>query len=130
MINLVRSAAGKWWAAVAVTAALLVPLAVFGASAFARSASAAHHQYGQPGSAQYQYQHNKVTICHHTGSKANPWVQITVSSSAVPAHLRHGDKYPPCSTQAGPTPTPPSQNQGSNQHGNGNGHGNGHHGKP
>ena len=38
----------------------------------------------------------KVTICHHTGSKKNPYHTITVSSNAVPAHLRHGDTMGPC----------------------------------
>jgi hypothetical protein len=33
----------------------------------------------------------KVTICHKTGSKTNPWVKIKVSKNALPAHIRHGD---------------------------------------
>ena len=44
-----------------------------------------------------QYQ-NKVTICHRTGSKKNPFRTIRVSRSAVKAHLRHGDALGPCST--------------------------------
>jgi hypothetical protein len=42
----------------------------------------------------------KVTICHRTGSKKNPFVTITVSRNAVPAHLRHGDKLGPCTAQS------------------------------
>ena len=43
----------------------------------------------------------KVILCHHTGSRKNPHRQITVSPSAVPAHLRHGDTLTPCpSTQS------------------------------
>ena len=97
-----------------VSAALLVPLAVYGAPAIAKSASSAAHQYksscgqygssggqygssgGQYGSACKQY---RVTLCHRTHSKKHPWVRITVSSRAVKAHLRHGDSLPPCSTQ-------------------------------
>lgn len=33
----------------------------------------------------------KVTICHFTGSATNPFVVITISVNALPAHLRHGD---------------------------------------
>ena len=41
----------------------------------------------------------KVTICHATGSLTNPYVQITISESAVAAHERHdGDIIPAPST--------------------------------
>ena len=40
----------------------------------------------------------KVTICHRTGSRKNPFVTITVSRNAVPAHLRHGDRLGRCGT--------------------------------
>jgi hypothetical protein len=33
----------------------------------------------------------KVTLCHRTGSKSNPWVKIRVSKNAVKAHMRNGD---------------------------------------
>jgi len=114
----------------AVTVALLVPLAVFGGPAFARSASG-----HQSGSAQYQY---RVTICHITGSKKHPAHTITVSSAAVAAHLRHGDHLGACTGTETPrshgkpstaTPAPGHANGGddsSHGHGNGNGHGNGH----
>jgi hypothetical protein len=39
----------------------------------------------------------KVTICHHTHSQKHPFVTITVSGNALPAHQRHGDTIGPCS---------------------------------
>lgn len=99
-----------------VSAGVLVPLGVFGAPALARSAAAAsEYQYG--GSSQYQY---KVQVCHRTHSKKHPWHVISVSSAAVPAHLRHGDTLaPPCP----PTAAPAAPVHGNSGHGN-SGHGN------
>jgi len=41
-----------------------------------------------------QYKPEKVTICHRTGSGHG--VTITISRSALPAHLAHGDTIGPC----------------------------------
>jgi len=99
---------------VAVSAALLVPLAVYGAPAIAKSASSASHEYraacGQYGSSCRQY---RVQICHRTHSWKHPLRTITVSSRALKAHLRHGDTLPPCSTE-------PAAKR---NHGKGHGHG-------
>jgi hypothetical protein len=121
---------------------LLVPLAVFGAPALARSGSAGS-QYGS-GSAQYQY---RVSICHRTGSKKHPGHTITVSAAAVRAHLRHGDHLGRCTgaeTVRGKShgkPAKPHHDSGKKAKGDdgssspaapehGNGHGDkGHHGK-
>ncbi len=42
-----------------------------------------------------QYKPDKVTICHRTGSGS---VTITVSRSALPAHLAHGDTMGACNS--------------------------------
>lgn len=99
----------KLLSAVALTAALLVPLAVFGGPALARSTAAAS-EYQYSGSSQYQY---RVVICHLTGSRQHPAHTITVSSASVAAHLRHGDHLGPCTGSETPKP----------KHGKGNGHG-------
>ena len=102
------------WTAAVVSAAFFVPLCIFGAPALARSAaSASEYEYG--GSSQYQY---KVTMCHQTHSKKHPYHQITVSSHAVNAHLKHGDTVGTCPT------TPPAPPTG-NHHGHGGGNGQG-----
>jgi hypothetical protein len=57
-----------------------------------------------------QYPAGKVTICHHTHSQKNPFVTITVSQNAVPAHVRnHGDTIGPCPQQAPVVTVAPGQ---------------------
>jgi hypothetical protein len=89
-----RSLRAHWriGAGVGVTLALFVPLLAFGGPAFARTGAAAS-EYEYSSAAQYQY---KLAICHRTHSKKHPWVKISISSRAWPAHERHGDTLAPC----------------------------------
>jgi len=94
-------AASRLSFAAAVTVLVLGSLASFGGVGYAASganqAFTAVKQIVKPSrphvvrqtAAQDQYQPQKVTICHkgHT---------ITISRSALPAHLRHGDTIGPC----------------------------------
>ena len=77
-----------------------------------------------------QYPQSKVTICHHTHSQKNPFVTITVSVHALPAHLGHGDTVGPCPTQGTTGAQGPAEvhgNSGSTHGHQGNkGHGKGH----
>src|SRR5215210_2113496 len=59
------------------------------------SVGAAVSPSGTPAAAK-QYPPQKGTLCHHTHSKKHPFVTITVSQRAFPAHLRHGDTIGPC----------------------------------
>jgi hypothetical protein len=86
-----------------IATSLLIATAIVGVGFAGGSISAAQYQYG------------KMTICHHTHSQSHPWVTITISKAAWPAHQRHGDSPAPCSA----TQTNPS-------HGKGKGHGKGH----
>lgn len=52
----------------------------------------------------------KITICHATHSETNPFVEITISKSALKAHFKDGhqegeDTFGPCLTNPAPKPT-------------------------
>jgi hypothetical protein len=51
----------------------------------------------------------KTTICHATGSATNPFVTITISNNALPAHRRHQDGRDMIPAPAGGCPTGPAQ---------------------
>lgn len=90
----------------AITAAFLGSLASFGGLSYAASGTA--HATGavkrlvtsskphalKQSAAKDQYQEDKTTICHHAGPRHR--VTITVSNSALPAHLAHGDTIGRC----------------------------------
>src|SRR5262245_18112207 len=77
-----RSTRARVAAALVVSAAVFVPLALLSGTGFANTSAA-----------QYQY---RVTICHHTHSASNPIVTITISSSAWKAHQKHHDTLGSC----------------------------------
>jgi hypothetical protein len=98
----------SWRAAIAGAASLTVlfTFAVLAGVGFARtSAVAAQYEYGK-----------KVTICHHTHSKKHPFVTITVSKNAVPAHLRHGDTLGPCPSTKNTTKTKADEKSAKGKH--------------
>ncbi|HSC50511.1 MAG TPA: hypothetical protein VLD16_09640 [Gaiellaceae bacterium] len=55
-----------------------------------------------------EYPSSKVTICHHTHSQTNPFVTITVSQNALPAHMGHGDTVGACSSAPPAAPVAPA----------------------
>src|SRR5678815_5712108 len=93
----------------AVSLAMLVPVAMFAGSGFARGSASA---------AQYQY---KLTICHHAGPHGKMHT-IRISSAAWKAHRKHGDTVGAC--PAAVVPAPGAQ-QKAPKHGKPVSHGNG-----
>ncbi len=68
-----------------VIALVFAALASVGAAVSPSGTPAATEQYG-----------GRVTLCHRTKSRKNPYRTIRVARSAVRAHLRHGDKRGAC----------------------------------
>jgi len=87
--------AGAAGLAAAVASVAFVTLAYMGGVGGAASIGpASADQYGE-----------RVTICHRTGSRRNPFRTITVAQSAVAAHLRHDDTTGACSRRVNGTVT-------------------------
>jgi hypothetical protein len=80
-------------AAVGVVAGVVAAFAVAGLGSVGAAVVPASDQ-----SSAKQYEPKKVTICHKTHSKKNPWRTITVSQNALKAHLKHGDVVGACPT--------------------------------
>jgi hypothetical protein len=76
-------------AAVAATiaAVVLIALALAGAAVSPAGTSTPTADAAYP---------KRITICHRTKSKTNPYRTIRVSRSALKAHLRHGDGMGRC----------------------------------
>ena len=60
----------------------------------------------------------KVTMCHHTGSKKNPFHPITVDEHALAVHAGHGDTVGPCPPVT--ASTAPAARHGKPKHSGGN----------
>lgn len=73
--------------AATITAVVLIALALAGAAVSPAGTSTPAADAAYP---------KKVTICHRTKSKKNPYRTIRVSRSALKAHLRHGDGIGRC----------------------------------
>jgi len=126
-------------AVAAVFAAVGVGALVAIATAAGRgNASVAEYQYpaGTLGPTSTTGQNaGKLTICHKTHSGKKPWVRITISANAWPAHSRQGDSQDlsKCGGALNSTTGNPTSNAG-NGKGKGNNKpenpGHGPHGKP
>lgn len=75
--------------AATITSGVLIALALAGASVSPAGTSTPAVDAAYP---------KKITICHRTKSKKNPYRTIRVSRSALKAHLRHGDGIGRCNS--------------------------------
>jgi hypothetical protein len=78
----------------ALTAAALVFAIATSYSAAARGNSGGERSSTGGTAAEQGQGGSKVLICHRTRAETNPYVLISVSVSALPAHMRHGDAQP------------------------------------
>jgi hypothetical protein len=85
MMRVLEHVNRKLVAAIATSAVLLIPLALFGGPALAGGTSVS--------AAQYQY---RVVVCHLTGSKKHPFKTISVAASAVAAVTKAGGHVGAC----------------------------------
>jgi hypothetical protein len=78
---------GQAMVVAAVTALAVAALAALGASVSPAGTRTPAAESAYP---------KKITICHRTKSKKNPYRTIRISRRALKAHLRHGDGIGPC----------------------------------
>lgn len=69
------------------------------------NSAAPHSTPPGPPAANTHAKAGKTTICHATGSATNPYVTITISNNAIPAHRRHQDGRDIIPAPAGGCPT-------------------------
>ena len=96
----------RWLLAGGLSALAFAGLASVGAAVSPSGTPAASDQYPK-----------KVTICHRTHSKKNPFVTIRVSRNAVKAHLRHGDKLGPVRSEIHRLPQGQAHHEGEGRQG-------------
>ena len=106
--------------ALGLVALFLVGLAIAGSTAFGKPKPPPTGSTGTESttsSVTTQQATGKVLVCHRTHSKKKPLHTLSVSMSALPAHLRHGDTEGACVLATSQT-TGTTSSQPANAHGN------------